>query len=253
VTGGVAPTLFLTSALEGSEWSASRPGRALPPGKEPPVPIVQEAGWAPEPVWTQRLEKKSSAPVGDRTPTFHTGPRTWTDCLERPKQRKVYTIFGMWHVRLSSEAAQLDLVGVRKVTLDNGGNELADCYTFGTVSQETARAWSTEGEKKMARRYCLFRKHRGPNTLRTNTLRNFQQHSSPSRGPISVRQRLPPTSPSLPFHIHECVYTENDISFRPSNFESLRTVSVVSHYQPMFSERRCIHVTYNAPPCARTP
>jgi hypothetical protein len=33
---------FLTSALEGGEWSASRPGRALPPPprKEPPVPIV---------------------------------------------------------------------------------------------------------------------------------------------------------------------------------------------------------------------
>jgi hypothetical protein len=30
----------LTSALEGGEWSASRPGSALPPGKEPPVPIV---------------------------------------------------------------------------------------------------------------------------------------------------------------------------------------------------------------------
>jgi hypothetical protein len=58
----------LTSALEGGEWSASRPGRALPPGKEHPVPIVQEAGWAPEPVWTQRLEEKSSASVGDRTP-----------------------------------------------------------------------------------------------------------------------------------------------------------------------------------------
>jgi hypothetical protein len=49
---------FLTSALEGGEWSASRPGRALPPGKEPPVPIVEEAGWAPQPVWTQRLEEK---------------------------------------------------------------------------------------------------------------------------------------------------------------------------------------------------
>jgi hypothetical protein len=30
---------FLTWALDGGEWSASRPGRALPPGKEPPVPI----------------------------------------------------------------------------------------------------------------------------------------------------------------------------------------------------------------------
>jgi hypothetical protein len=48
-----------TSALDGGEWSASRPGRTLPPGKGPPVPIVQEAGWAPEPVWTQRLEEKS--------------------------------------------------------------------------------------------------------------------------------------------------------------------------------------------------
>jgi hypothetical protein len=30
---------YLTSALDGGEWSASRPGRALPPGKPPPVPI----------------------------------------------------------------------------------------------------------------------------------------------------------------------------------------------------------------------
>jgi hypothetical protein len=59
---------FTISALDGGEWSASRPGRALPPGKEPPVPIVQEAGWAPEPVWTQRLQEKSFAPDGDRTP-----------------------------------------------------------------------------------------------------------------------------------------------------------------------------------------
>jgi hypothetical protein len=34
------------------EWSAPRPGCALAPGKGPPVPIVQEAGWAPEPAWT---------------------------------------------------------------------------------------------------------------------------------------------------------------------------------------------------------
>jgi hypothetical protein len=36
---------FTTSALDGDEWSASHPGRALPPEKEPMVPIVQEAGW----------------------------------------------------------------------------------------------------------------------------------------------------------------------------------------------------------------
>jgi hypothetical protein len=43
---------FTTSALDG-EWSALHPGRALPPGKGPTVPIVQEARWAPAPVWTQ--------------------------------------------------------------------------------------------------------------------------------------------------------------------------------------------------------
>jgi hypothetical protein len=51
---------FTNSALDGGEWSASRPGLALFPRKGPPVPIVQEAGWAPESVWTQRLEEKSS-------------------------------------------------------------------------------------------------------------------------------------------------------------------------------------------------
>jgi hypothetical protein len=35
---------FFTSALVGGEWSASRPGR-LNPGKEPLVPIGEEAGW----------------------------------------------------------------------------------------------------------------------------------------------------------------------------------------------------------------
>jgi hypothetical protein len=39
-------------------WSASRSGRALTPGKGPPVPIGQEAGWAPEPVWTQEIRGK---------------------------------------------------------------------------------------------------------------------------------------------------------------------------------------------------
>jgi hypothetical protein len=51
VRGGNSSYSFLTSALDGGVWSASRPGRALPP-----VPIGQEAGWAPEPVWTQGLE-----------------------------------------------------------------------------------------------------------------------------------------------------------------------------------------------------
>jgi hypothetical protein len=50
---------FSTSALDVGEWPASRSVCVLPPGKGPPVPILQEAGWAPEPVWTQRLQEKS--------------------------------------------------------------------------------------------------------------------------------------------------------------------------------------------------
>ena len=36
----------------------------LPPGKDP-VPIVQEAGWAPEPVWT---DAENLTPTGIQTP-----------------------------------------------------------------------------------------------------------------------------------------------------------------------------------------
>jgi hypothetical protein len=50
----IAPT-----HIDGREWSASRLVRALVPGEEPSVPTMQEAVWAPEPVWTQRLEEKS--------------------------------------------------------------------------------------------------------------------------------------------------------------------------------------------------
>jgi hypothetical protein len=57
---------FTTSVVDEGERSASRPGRPLHPGKGPPVAIVQEAGWAPEPVWIQRLEEKSFALAGYR-------------------------------------------------------------------------------------------------------------------------------------------------------------------------------------------
>jgi hypothetical protein len=44
-----------------------------------PVPTVQEAAWVPEPVWTQRLEEKSSASVGDRTPFVQSVVSHYTD------------------------------------------------------------------------------------------------------------------------------------------------------------------------------
>jgi hypothetical protein len=38
---------FMTSALDEGEWSALCPGHTLPRAEGLPVPIVQEAGWAP--------------------------------------------------------------------------------------------------------------------------------------------------------------------------------------------------------------
>jgi hypothetical protein len=43
---------ILTSTLDGVSGQRHAPA-ALCPGIGPPVPIVQEAGWASEPVWTQ--------------------------------------------------------------------------------------------------------------------------------------------------------------------------------------------------------
>ena len=53
----------MISALRWGRWSAPRPGR-FTPGKDP-VPIVQEAGGAPGPVWTGA---EYLAPTGIRSP-----------------------------------------------------------------------------------------------------------------------------------------------------------------------------------------
>ena len=52
----------MTTELDEGEWSAARPGRTLP--RERPGTIVQEAGWAPGPVWTGG----KSRPTGIRSP-----------------------------------------------------------------------------------------------------------------------------------------------------------------------------------------
>jgi hypothetical protein len=53
--GGIAPTHSRPQHYMGVSGQRHAPAALLPLGKGPPVPIVQEAGWAPEPVWTQRL------------------------------------------------------------------------------------------------------------------------------------------------------------------------------------------------------
>ena len=43
-------TLSLISAIDG--WAGNAMPRSLYPGERDPVPIVQEPGWTPGPVWT---------------------------------------------------------------------------------------------------------------------------------------------------------------------------------------------------------
>jgi hypothetical protein len=50
------------------------PGRALAPGKGPLVPTVQEAGWAPEPVWTQETREKIRSPLPGIEPRSNSPP-----------------------------------------------------------------------------------------------------------------------------------------------------------------------------------
>jgi len=56
-------TPSLNSALDGGGWLTPSPGH-FTPGKDP-VPIVQEAGWTPGPVWAVA---ESLNPTGIRSP-----------------------------------------------------------------------------------------------------------------------------------------------------------------------------------------
>jgi hypothetical protein len=54
------------------------PAALYPRGKNPRYPLDKRLGWPQEPVWTQGLEEKSSAPAGDRTPIVQPVVRHYT-------------------------------------------------------------------------------------------------------------------------------------------------------------------------------
>jgi hypothetical protein len=58
--------IILNPALDVGNWSDLCP-YVFTSGKESPVPIGYEAGWAPESVWMLWRGEKSLAPVGNRT------------------------------------------------------------------------------------------------------------------------------------------------------------------------------------------
>jgi hypothetical protein len=113
---------FLTSALYGGEWSASRPGRALPPGKGHPVPIVQEAGWAPRAgldteargkiiLALPGIEPRSlGRPVGSQTLYWLSYPRPYYAQLDKNSRiygtRRFSTMVTIAHHRLLSASVK---------------------------------------------------------------------------------------------------------------------------------------------------
>jgi hypothetical protein len=60
--------IFLTSAVAGGEWSASRPGRFTPRGKSPQYPLDRRLG-GPQGRSGLRGEEKILDSPGTRTPT----------------------------------------------------------------------------------------------------------------------------------------------------------------------------------------
>jgi hypothetical protein len=57
-------THSLTSALDGGEWSASRPGRFTPQGKSSWYPLDRKLGGSQTPSGRGREEKNSQPPPG---------------------------------------------------------------------------------------------------------------------------------------------------------------------------------------------
>jgi len=67
----------MTAALEGSERSAARHRQHFTPGKDP-TPILQEAGWAPGPVWTGGKSRPHRDSIPDRPARSQLpGPRSY--------------------------------------------------------------------------------------------------------------------------------------------------------------------------------
>ena len=94
----------MTTALEGVRGQRHAPA-ALYPAKDP-VPIVQDVGWAPGPVWTGA---ENLAPTGIRSPDRP--DRRYTDYITRPTDME-YTVinvlkawaFGNFHYNFSNQS-----------------------------------------------------------------------------------------------------------------------------------------------------
>jgi hypothetical protein len=79
--GGIAPLVYVTSALDGGAGQLHAPANLLP--RKEPLPVGCEVGWAPEPVWTWWRSEKFPATGGTRTPITYSVSQRYTTELSR--------------------------------------------------------------------------------------------------------------------------------------------------------------------------
>jgi hypothetical protein len=107
---------------------------ALYPRERTPVPTVQEAGWASEPVLIQRLEEKSFAPVGDRTPIARSSspysdtiltelPRLLPSVVTQNVRKGSKSLHIILHKGQGLQTA-MSIVCVRSIKTNDGHNQL---------------------------------------------------------------------------------------------------------------------------------
>jgi hypothetical protein len=82
----------MTAELEGGEWSTSTPRPHFTLGKDP-VSVVQEAGWAPGPVWAGGKSRAHRDSISDRPAR---SPVAIPTGLPAPRAYKNYNKI-MWH------------------------------------------------------------------------------------------------------------------------------------------------------------
>jgi hypothetical protein len=89
-------------ALDGDEWSASRLSRALPRGKDPWRPLYRRL-WAPEAVWTQRIEEKCFCLCRvsnlDRLVVQSVARHYWLSYPGSPSAQSSFVLPSKWKVR----------------------------------------------------------------------------------------------------------------------------------------------------------
>jgi hypothetical protein len=95
-SGGISPPILLTSALDGGEWSASRPGRFTSKERAPGTNWIE--GWVgPRAVLDAVVKRKIPSPrqeSNSRTPIVQTVAQRYTDWAAG----NIIMLYGFWDV-----------------------------------------------------------------------------------------------------------------------------------------------------------